>query len=135
MDAIDIGGIVIGLALVVIGALRLLHRYYMKRRCASQVAGTILGVDITEKLNDDSPSSPTFYVKYKYLADGAEYAKKRMISKGQYRAIGKHDDFTVFYDPSKPKRHYVLEIKFRMALTLGLIAIGAVLLWAFLVIS
>jgi len=61
--------------------------------------------------------------------DGAEYVKRRMISKRQGKAIGQHHDFTVFYDPSKPKRHYVLQLKFRMFFTLSLIALGAILLY------
>jgi len=132
MDATDIGGILIGLALVLIGVFRLLNLAFLKKRCASQAACTILDVHITESDYDDKPNSQSIYLKYKYLVDGAEYVKKRMLSKRQYKEIGKHDDFTVFYDPSKPKRHYVLEIKFRMVLTIGLIAIGALLLWAFL---
>jgi len=131
MDAIDIGGILIGLALVAIGIFRLLHRYYLKRRCTSQVAVYLLDIHISER-DEDSNSSPTITAKYEYWVDGDEYIKKRIISKGQYRALGKDDDLTVFYDPSKPKRHYVLEIKFRMVLTIVLIAIGALLLWAFL---
>ena len=131
MDAIDIGGIIIGLALVLIGVLMLLNRFTLKKRCTSQVAGTLLDIHISER-DEDSNSSATITAKYKYLADGAEYEKKRILSKGQYRALGKHDGFTVFYDPSKPKRHYVLEIKFRMFLTIILIVIGALLLWAFL---
>jgi len=88
----------------------------------------------TEGIKDDSWGTSSYFIKYKYFVDGVEHEKKRMLSKRQYRAIGRHDYFTVFYDPSKPKRHYVSEIKFRIALTLSLIAIGAILLWAFLII-
>ena len=131
MDATDIGGIIIGLALVLIGVLMLLNRYTLKKRCTAQVAGTLLDIHISER-DEDSNSSPTITAKYIYPVDGVEFVKKRMLSKGQYRALGKHDDFTVFYDPAKPKRHYVLEIKFRIVLTIVLIAIGALLLWVFL---
>jgi len=131
MDATDIGGILIGLALVAIGVFRLLNLAFLKKRCTSQVAGYLLDIHISER-DEDSNSSPTITAKYEYWADGDEYVKKRIISKGQYRALGKVDDLTVFFDPSKPKRHYVLEIKFRMVLTIVLIAIGALLLWAFL---
>ena len=132
MDATDIGGIIIGAALVVYGVFRLVRRFYLKSRCVSQVAGTALKIHSTEESNPDSWGTHTFSIKFKYFVDGAEYVKKRMLSKRQYNAIGKHDYFTVFFDPSKPKRCYVSEIKFRMILTLSLIAIGAILLWVFL---
>jgi len=134
MDAINIGGIVIGSALIVYGVFRLLRQFFfLKKSCTAQVAGTVLDMERNVKTSsDDSSSTVTYYMKYKYLVDGAEYVKKRTVSRRQYKAVGRHDNFTVLYDPLKPKRHYVIEIKFRMILTLGLIAIGAILLWVFL---
>jgi len=133
MDAIDIGGILIGLALVAYGVLRLLKRSFIKSRCVSQVAGTIIKMHGTDGFGDKQKwGTHTYTIKFKYLADGVEYVKNRLVTKRQYIAIGKHDNFTVFFNPLKPKLYYVNEIKFRMIFTLSLIAIGAVLFWVFI---
>jgi len=130
MDLADIDGLLVGVVLVVYGVFRLLRRYvFLEKRCTTQVAGTILNVKITGKDDRDKWGAKLYFIRYKYLVDGVEYEKKRMISKGQYKAIGKHDDFTVIYDSLEPKRHYVSEIKFRLILTLSLIVIGAILIW------
>jgi len=132
MEASDILVVLAGLVLVVYGIFQLLRRYvFLKNRCTAQVDGNILETErnVKEHHDSDRPNTVTYYLKYHYLVDGVEYAKKRMVSKRQLKVIGKHDDFTVFYDPSKPKRHYVLELKFRMLFTLTLIAIGAILLY------
>jgi len=131
MDASDILVVLIGLALVLIGVFQILRRYvFLKSHCKARVAGKTLDVERTERQRDvDSYKRVSYYVNYHYFVDGVEYARRRMISKRQLKAIGKHDDFTVFYDPLKPKRHYVLEIRFRILFTLLLIALGAVLLY------
>ena len=130
MEASDILIVLAGAALVVYGFFQILRRYvFLKNRCTARVAGTVLGMEstVTERSNDRV--SRSYYLRYRYLVDGVEYSKRRSLSKRQNRAISKDDDFTVVYDPSKPKRHYVLEIKFRLLFTLSLIALGALLLY------
>jgi len=131
MEASDILVILAGMVLVVSGVFQILRRYvFLKNSCTAQVAGNILKMERNEKQRDvDSPTTVTYYMNYRYCVDGIEYVKKRMISKRQDKAIGKYNDFTVFYDPSKPKRHYVLQLKFNMLLTLILIAIGVIILY------
>jgi len=131
MEASDILVVLIGLALVLIGIFQILRRYvFLKSHCKARAAGSLLGMERTERQRDvDSYNRVSYYVKYQYFVDGVEYVKKRTVSKRQYKTIGSHADFTVFYDQSKPKRHYVLELKFRMLFTLLLIALGAVLLY------
>ena len=131
MGASDLLVVFIGVVLVAGGIFQILRRYiYLKNRCTVQAPGSILDMEQTEKERDaDSTRSISYYINYRYYAYGAEYVKRRMVSKRQYKAIGKHDNLNVFYDPSKPKRHFVLELKFRIVFTLGLIAIGAILLY------
>ena len=131
MEASDILVVLVGSVLIVGGIFHMLRRFiFLKSRCTAQVGGDVLEMERNERQRSvDSRSTGTYYMKYQYFVDGVEFVKKRMISKRQYKAIGKHDYYTVFYDPSKPKRHYVLELKYNMLLTLGLIAIGAVLLY------
>jgi len=123
--------IVAGMVIVVSGVFQILRRYvFLKKSCSARVGGNILGTERNVRQNDDiSSSSISYYIKYHFFVDGFEYEKRRKVSKRQYKAIGGHDVLTVFYDPSKPKRHYVLELKFRMLLTLGLIALGALLIY------
>jgi len=130
MGSSDILVVLIGVALVVGGVFLILRRYaFLYSRCSARVGGKILDTERNVREHYDQPDSVSYSAKYHYFVDGIEYVKKRRVSKRQLKAIRKHDDFTVFYDPSKPKRHYVLEIKFRMLLTLTLIAIGAILLY------
>jgi len=131
MEASDVLVVLIGSALVVIGVFLILRRYvFLKNRCTAQTGGKILDVERTERQRDvDSSKTVSYYMKYHYFVSGVEYAKRRRVSKRQYRAAGKHDSFTVFYDPSKPKRHYVAELKFRIFFTLLLIALGVVILY------
>jgi len=130
MGASDILVVLIGLALVVAGIFQILRRYvFLKIRCTAQVGGNILEAERNVREHDDSPDTVSHSLKYHYFVDGVEYVKKRSVGKRQYKATGKYGDITVFYDPSKPKRHYVSELKFRVLLTLGLIALGAIILY------
>ena len=131
MQTSDILVVLAGAALVVYGVFGILRRYvFLQTRCTARVPGAILGMERTEtEHGDDDRVTRTYYIKYHYFVDGVEYSKKRSLSKRQHRALGKDDEFTVVYDPSGPKRHYVLEIKFRLLLMLGLMALGALLLY------
>ena len=132
MDASEYIVIIAGLGFIVGSIFQLARRFFLKKRCTAQVGGNIHGIELNEhehKRDDDYRKSVSYSIAYDYSADGVEYEKKRRISKRQHKVLGKHDGFTVFYDPSKPKRHYVLELKFRMLATLGLIALGAILLY------
>jgi len=129
MEASDILVVLIGVALVAGGIFQILRRYiFLQGSCTVQVPGIILDSESNERQRStDSRNRVTRYIKYQYIVDGVEYVKKRSVGKRQLKGTG--NGLTVFYDQSKPKRHYVSDIKFRMLLTLTLIAIGAVLLY------
>ena len=135
METSDILIFLTGLVLVVNGVIQIVNRYvFLVNRCTAQVSGNILNTEVDNEKSSESISKSTSYsVKYNYMADGVEYIKKRSINKRMYRSLyqksGSVISINVFYDPSKPKRHYVTEIKFRMLLTLGLIILGAFLLY------
>ena len=135
METSDILIFLTGFVLVVNGVIQIVNRYvFLVNRCTAQVSGNILNTEVdNEKSNESISKSTSYSVKYNYMADGVEYTKKRSINKRMYRSLyqesGSAIDINVFYDPSKPKRHYVAEIKFRMLLTLGLIILGAFLLY------
>lgn len=135
MDASEILIVAAGLVLVFNGLFQMFRRYiFLRNRCTAAVSGKILDMEIDAKNRDNSISDTTSYsVKYGYCANGAEYIKKRSISKRKYRSLNRDPDsagdITVFYDPEKPKRHYVSEITFHLALTLFTIAIGIILLY------
>ena len=128
METGDILLVLIGAALVIGGVFVILRRYlFLKVRCSARVGGILLGVETNVKHNYDEPDRVSHSMKYHYFVDGVEYKKSRTIGKRQLKGSG--NDLTIFYDPSKPKRHYIVDLKFRMLLTLGLIALGAVLLY------
>ena len=128
MDSSDILVILIGVALVAGGVFLILRRYvFLKSRCTARVGGKILDKERDLVEHGDGTTSVSYSMKYHYYVNGVEYKKNRKIGKRQLRGTG--NDITVFYDPSKPKRHYVSDLKFRIFVTLGLIALGAVLIY------
>jgi len=132
MDTSNYIVIFAGLTFIVGSIFQLLRRYFfLKRCCTTQVGGNILDMECNEDRRDDNSKKTSYSIRYRYLADGVEYEKKRGVSKRQFKAIGEHDELTVFFDPSKPKRHYVLEIRFRIILRLILIVIVAILLHSY----
>ena len=128
MESSDILVVLIGAALVIGGVFVILRRYlFLKVRCSARVSGKLLGVETNVTHNFDEPDRVSHSMKYHYYVNGVEYKKSRKIGKRQLKGTG--SDLTVYYDPSKPKRHYVSDLKFRIFATLGLIALGAVLLY------
>jgi len=130
METSDILIVLAGALLVAGGIFTILRRFvFLKMSCTARVVGKILDRErnITQHIN--KPDKVSHSIKYHYFVNGVEYAKGRSIGKHQLKATGDEGYINVFYDPSKPKRHYIQELKFRMLLTLGLIALGAVLLY------
>ena len=131
MEAGDILVVLIGAALIVGGVFQIIKRFiFLSTSCTLRVPGTILDKERSERQQfTDSSKRVTYYLTYQYFVDGVEYSKRRSIGKRQLKVTGNPGEITIFYDPSKPKRHYVSELKFRMLLTLTLIAIGVILLY------
>ncbi|MCL2504204.1 MAG: DUF3592 domain-containing protein [Coriobacteriia bacterium] len=132
MDETDLATLLLGLAFVGLGVFRLLKRYMLKKRCTTQMAGTVTSTDVTRERRDDSWGTNSHSVTFEYSAQGTEYVRKFHVSGHQYSKMSKGQSATVFYDPSKPKRCYVLEIKFRIVLTLFFIAVGVVCIGVFI---
>jgi len=109
------------------GAIRVLLRVSEKKNCTAQAAGqvTALEVDVDHGSGDD-PSSVTRHVKYAYWAEGIHFEDGERVSWLQYRRLDKSKTLTVFYQPGKPKRHYVAQIKHRWFIT-SLIIVGGIL--------
>jgi len=135
MDTSEYIVIFAGSAFIVGSIFLILRRYFfLEKRCSSQVGGNILYMDRNvSDHTDDSPTTVSYSIKYHYMVDGVDYQKRRAISKRAYKSLGPNPgsnfDITVFYDPSKPKRHYVLEIKFRIIWRSFLIALVAAFLY------
>ena len=128
METSDILVILLGAALVAGGVFQILRRFvFLKSRCSARVSGKILDRERNVIEHDDRSSSVSYSMKYHYYVSGVEYKKNRRIGKRQLKGTGY--DITVFYDPAKPKRHYVSELRFRLSATLGLIVLGALLLY------
>jgi len=120
--------ILAGLIVIAVIIFQPVRRYFfLKKHSTTQVGGSITEMGRSEnQRDDDSPTTVSYSMKYQYSVDGVEYSKSRSLSKRTYSTLS-HDpnaesDITIFYDPSKPKRHYILEIKYRIILRLALIA-------------
>ena len=131
MDSMDAFGVILGVALIVYGLIRLLKRYNLKKRCTAQVTGTVMNTNSGRK-TDAAGEGINHYVKLAYSAEGVEYEKEFWITKRQYYAMSAGQSITVFYDHSNPKRCYVAEIKPRIFLTSCFIAVGCILIVVFL---
>jgi len=131
MEASDFLIVIAGAALVVSGISMIIRRFiFLKGCCTAWVYGSIIDMERTEKQRyTDSSRTVSYYLKYHYVVNGAEYSNRRRVGKRQLKLKGNTNYITVFFDPNKPKRHYVYELKFRMMITLLLIALGGLLLY------
>jgi len=128
MADFEIFGLCLGAALIGIAVFWVLKRHLLKMRCTAQVVGTVIGTDDDYRAGDGFFTT-NYYVEFRYSVDGVEYVKNPRVSGRQCSKMKDGQEITVFYDPSKPKRCYVKEIKFRIGLTISFIIIGACCIW------
>jgi len=114
-----------GLVLIGLGVFRLWRRSEQKKRCSARVDGRVLDVYSSAK-GSDSEAKTSLFAKYEYWAQDKRIEKKVSLTDKQFKALKAGQKLTVFYDPAKPKRCYVAQIKSSQLLALMLIGLGLV---------
>jgi len=112
------GLLLFGLICVGIGIFLVLRKIKLKKVCTAQVDGTVKDCTKTVNYRRKRRSTYNSYVTtFTYSIEGVEYVQT---------IREKHDvgqQFTVYYDPSDPNRHY---LDASMTWELGFLAISAV---------
>ena len=94
-----------GLCFVGIGVFFLIKQKRLAHDCTMQANGVVRGV---ERFRSKKSSFSTYTTTFMYEVQGIEHIKE-LSSKSAVASEG--ESLTVFYDPSDPERHYVLEYK------------------------
>ena len=98
----------IGLFLIGISGFFLWNERRLRTLCTSQSSGTVVDEGYSVKYKNGHKKvgyKPTF----SYSADGVEYVRQVTVSSSA-RKVSTGQNVTVFYDPMKPQRFYVLEL-------------------------
>ena len=98
----------IGLVLIGVGGFFVWREKRLKTLCTSQVSGVVADEGHSVKYRKGRRKEgyqPTF----SYSVEGVEYTKKTAMSYSTCKVFT-GQKVTVFYDPSKPQRYYVLEL-------------------------
>ena len=95
-----------GLCFVGIGVFFLIKQKRLAHDCTMQANGVVRGVERFR--SGKSVGSVNYTTTFMYAVQGIEYIKE-VSSNSAVASEG--EGLTVFYDPSNPERHYVLEYK------------------------
>ena len=102
----------VGLLFVGIGVLLWMSKNKLKKECSAQVSGVVSGVEHTTTFKSGKKGGTSVKNKYratfKYSVGGSEYVRQSNNTSGRPRLF-EGQSVTVFYDPSRPERYYVLE--------------------------
>ena len=99
---------VIGLFLIGLGGFFLWNEKRMKQICTAQTTGVI--VDEGHRVSYRNGKRKEGYSPtVAYSVEGVEYTQKKNSGRST-RMVSKGQSVTVFYDPTKPKRFYILEL-------------------------
>ena len=113
----------VGLVPAVIGAFFLLRQKRWNQVCSSQVDGTVKDVTRTGGgRRRRRHGGNTYRATFTYSLQGVEYTRKLSSLLNKF-SVGQR--VTVFYDPSNPERHYVLEHKQNIKRGIDFIGFGS----------
>lgn len=138
--------IILGTIMIMFGFVILLERIIRRKKCTKSTYGRIDNISIHKDFNipfgdsyylmHDYGDNETHIPEYTYSVDGKLYTKKlwTVNYKFEYK-IGQ--SITVWYNPKKPKQHYVEEEKINnLIMPIILIALGLTIpIWTFLLIE
>ena len=96
----------LGFFFVGLGVFGLLRQKKLDQACLAQVDGTVR--EVTCDRSTGKIRTVTYYATFTYSALGVEYVKQ-IYSSNDVFSVGQR--VTVFYDPTTPEQHYVLEYK------------------------
>ena len=122
--AANISGLLVGLALVGGGVL---FWWFDKRKrdaCTAKADGVVKAIDHSVSYRKGKRRS-SYRTTFAYSAEGVEYVKQSSTTTKTAR-FSEGQTVTVFYDPSNPKKFYVLEEGRSIAIPAVLIGLGVV---------
>ena len=99
--------IMVGLVLVGIGGFFWWHDKNLRQECTAQTAGVVIDEGHSIK-NKNGRRADKYRPTFAYSVEGVEYTKQTNTEHGA-RRFSEGQSVTVFYDPSKPQRYYILE--------------------------
>ena len=123
---------ILGFVFVCAGVGFFVQENSLKNECTAQTAGVVRDfVSETRSTRSSGGQARRTVVYYHplvaYTADGVEYVEKSHVGGDKRYAVGQR--VTVFYDPSDPKRFYVLEdASDSSAAPMILVGVGVVLM-------
>jgi len=120
--------VLFGLIFAGIGGFLLWRQKKLKQVCTAQVSGTVK--DITESISYSTGKGKrtgrrrvSYRPIFTYSVEGVEYVQQSIIGSSRPK-FNVGQSVTVFYDPSSPKRYYVLEEGQSKVLWIILIIVG-----------
>ena len=122
----------IGLLATGLGAFLWWRSMKLKKECTAQVSGVVSSVDHTTSVKRSMKGiriQNRYRETFKYSVNGVEYIKQ---SNNTTRRPKLHEgqSITVFHDPAKPERYYVLEEGTQIMASVFFIAFGVVFMLA-----
>jgi len=99
--------VLLGLVFVGIGCFLLWRYKKLEKECTAQVGGIVSDYHHSVSFSKKKKRS-SYYPIFKYSVGSIEYVKQSSFGTGSPK-FGVGESVTVFYDPSNPKRYYVLE--------------------------
>ena len=127
----DIGVFLLGLAFVGTGVLFWWFNKRKRDACTGKVDGVVKNVDHSVTYSNGRRGSSKYRTAYAYSVNGVDYFKQSNVSSTKTSRFSEGQTVTVFYDPSKPQRFYVLEAGSNIVVTLFFVCFGVV----FMIIS
>jgi len=101
----------VGLLIAGIGVFIWMNKNKMKKECTAQVSGVVSNVDHTTSIKTGKKGTQVrnkYRATFKYSVNGVEYVKQSNNTTGRPK-LYEGQSVTVYHDPAKPERYYVLE--------------------------
>ena len=132
--ALRIVFVLFGLIFAGIGWFLLWRQKKLKQVCTAQVSGTVK--DVTESISHSTGKGKrtgrrrvSYRPIFTYSVEGVEYVQQSIIGSSRPK-FNVGQSVTVFYDPSSPKRFYVLEEGKSTVAGICFVAVGVVIMIA-----
>jgi len=127
--ALRIVFVLVGLVFAGIGGFLLWRDKRLEKACTAQVSGTVKDVSQSTSYSKKGGRRTSYRPIFTYSVGGVEYVQQSHVSSARPKFdVG--ESVTVFYDPSSPKRFYVLEEGKSTVAGICFVAVGVVIMIA-----
>ena len=100
-------GSALGLLFVAVGGLFLWHYKRLQKLCTGQTTGVVADEGLSTQYKNGKKRT-SYRPTFAYSVEGVNYTKQSNSTSGTQK-FSDGQSITVFYDPSKPQRYYILE--------------------------